>query len=64
MNGPWCIRLRAVVPNKAHFVLPLGILLTVVFLPMVALALELNPSFTPEAVAKYREKADAGDAEA
>ena len=33
-------------------------------MPMGALALELNPSFSPKAVAKYGEKADAGDAEA
>lgn len=39
-------------------------MLALVLMPVVALALELNPSFAPEAVAKYRERADAGDAEA
>lgn len=39
-------------------------LVALVLMPMGALALELNPSFAPEAVAKYRERADAGDAEA
>lgn len=39
-------------------------LLAVVLIPVMALALELNPSFTPDAVAKYRERADVGDAEA
>ena len=39
-------------------------LVALVLMPMGALALELNPSFSPEAVAKYQERADAGDAEA
>lgn len=39
-------------------------LVALVLMPIGALALELNPSFSPEAVAKYRERADAGDAEA
>ena len=35
-----------------------------VLMPLMGMGLELNPSFSPEAVAKYKEKADAGDAEA
>lgn len=40
------------------------ILMTLVLAPVMALAIEPSPSYTPEAVAKYKEKADAGDAEA
>ena len=40
------------------------ILMTMVLMPLMALALELNPAFTPEAVAQYKEKADVGDVEA
>ena len=34
-------------------------LVALVLMPMGALALELNPSFSPKAVAKYQERADA-----
>lgn len=40
------------------------LMMTIVLMPMMAMALELSPSFAPEAVAKYKAKADAGDAEA
>lgn len=41
-----------------------NLLMGILLLPVWAAAMELNPSFTPEAVAKYKLKADAGDAEA
>ena len=40
------------------------ILMTLVLAPMMAMALELSPLFAPEAIAKYKVKADADDAEA
>ena len=39
------------------------VLMTLVLVPVMALAGELSPKYSPEAVAKYKEKADAGDAE-
>lgn len=40
------------------------LLMTIVLMPMMAMALELSPSYSTEAVSKYKEKADSGDAEA
>lgn len=50
------------IPRRG-FALCKKILMTMMLVPLMAMALEINPSFTPEAVAKYKEKADAGDAE-
>ena len=40
------------------------LLMMMVLVPVMALAIEPSPKYSPEDVAKYREKADAGDAEA
>ncbi len=57
--------LRGLSAKQRHKVYPcMKMLMAMVLMPLAVIGLELNPSFSPEAVAKYKEKADAGDAEA